>query len=91
MIEWIEAIIAGSGLLAGTFGFLYSQRRAQEKKMADAISHLQDQIDGLEKDKVSNAEMKEYVQLFTAPITQALDNVVEETRLTRQLMERFLK
>lgn len=59
--------------------------------MQEVVSHLQEQIDYLKEEKVSNEQMKEYVQLFTAPIAQSLEHVVEETRLTRRLMEQLLR
>lgn len=57
--------------------------------MQATFASMQQQIDTLKAEKVDEVDMKEYVQLWTAPIAQSLDHLTEETKRTRELMEKL--
>lgn len=95
-VEVIEAAFAGLGVLVTVIGGVWKYTQAQrvareelEQRMVVAVSELDERIDELSEKSVTPQEMKEYVQLFTAPIVLGLDNLAEESRRTRKLMEKL--
>lgn len=89
VIELAEISIAAGGIVAGVWGVLFQQRKAQEKAMSEVIENLQHQIDTLKNEKVNETDMKEYVQLWTAPIVKSLEHLSAEQTRTRELMEKI--
>ncbi len=88
-IELTDALIGAVGLLVAVWGVIFQQRKAQEKEMSDVVNNIKAQIDELKQDKVNTEDMKEYVKLWTAPITRSLDHLTEETKRTREMMEQI--
>ena len=88
-LEWAELILAGMGTLLVMVGGLHSWLRSRENKMQMVIDGIKLQIEALKKEKVDEEDMKEYVQLWTKPITMALGTLSEETKRTRELMEKI--
>ncbi|AUR85175.1 coil containing protein [Vibrio phage 1.077.O._10N.261.45.A10] len=95
-VEVIEAAFAGLGVLVTIIGGVWKYTQAQrvareelEQRMVLAVEQLDNRMDELSEKSVTSEEMKEYVQLFTAPIVLGLDNLAEESRRTRKLMEKL--
>lgn len=84
-LELIEVVLGAVGLLVALIGGLHSWLKAREKTMQETIDKLQTQIDN----KVDESDMKEYVSLIVAPIAQSIDHLTEETKRTRELMEKL--
>lgn len=88
-LEWAELVLAAMGTLLLVIGSIHSWLRARENKMQVVIDDIKSQIDALKKEKVDEEDMKEYVQLWTKPITVALATLSDETKRTRELMEKI--
>lgn len=84
-----ELSVAAIGVVSGVWTVIYQQRKAQEKHMSEVIGNLQAEIDVLKREKVDESDMKEYVQLWTAPIVKSLEHITEEQKRTRELMEKI--
>ena len=88
-LEWAEVILAAMGTAIMIVGGIHSWLKARENKMQVVLDGIKDQIEALKKEKVDEEDMKEYVQLWTKPITVALSSLTEETKRTRELMEKI--
>lgn len=88
-LEWAELVLGIVSALLLIIGGIHSWLKARENKMQVVLDGIQNQINALNEKKVDEEDMKEYVQLWTKPITVAIDTLTDETKRTRELMEKI--
>lgn len=88
-LEWAELVLAAMGTIIMVVGGIHSWLKARENRMQVVIDDIRNQIDTLKTVKVDQEDMREYVQLWTKPITDSISTLTDETKRTRELMEKI--